>query len=196
MKRLTLVLFLALTLPLTGCALFDSLFMDQQRDDQGRPLFIDEQGLLTPQAVNPATGAAREAAYSGAPSPLAKGAQGAAASLFGPWGAAAGAGVGLLAGLYAALRGKRRVNAERAKAAAWQGGMTLLVSVIEDIKNGRMDTDKNGRVSLAEVRDYVRKRGRDALNPDFISEVVRIVNSTLPEAEKSAALQTAAANLG
>ncbi|MCC6573292.1 MAG: hypothetical protein IT462_05815 [Planctomycetes bacterium] len=191
MKSLRIVflaLVVSLTLLLSGCALLDGLFMDPQRDAQGRPLFVDEQGRLTPEAVNPATGVAREPAYSGAPSPLAAGATGAASTLLGPWGAAAGAGIGLFASVYAALRGKRRIDAERAKSAAWQGGMTLLVGVIEDIKNGRIDADRNGKVSLKEIAAYVSKRGRDAINPDFVAEVVRIVNSTLPEADKSAAL--------
>ncbi|NUO17566.1 MAG: hypothetical protein HUU03_14125, partial [Planctomycetaceae bacterium] len=96
---------------------------------------------------------------------------------------------------YAALRGRRRVSAERAKTAAFSGGMALVVGLLEDLKSGALDADKNGRVSLAEIREYVRRRGKEAINPAFVAEVVRIVTGTFTETEKQRLLEEAAERL-
>ena len=78
---------------------------------------------------------------------------------------------------------------------ASSGGMALLVGVLEDIKTGALDADRNGRISLAEIREYIRKRGKEALKPAFVAEVVRIVTSTLTPSENQRALEEAAAKL-
>lgn len=194
MRHLLLTTLISLCVFLSGCALLDSLMLSRMRDAQGEELYLDRNGKLTREAHD-AQGKPHEPAYSSEPSgavdALAQGAQ----ALGGPWGAAIGGGLGLIAAAYAALRGRRQVNAERAKGAAWQGGMALLVGVLEDIKSGAIDADRNGKISLAEIREYVRKRGKEALKPAFVAEVVRIVTSTLTPTEKQRALEEAAAKL-
>lgn len=189
-----LAALMALCLLLSGCALLDSLMLNRLRDAQGQELFIDREGKLTREAHD-AQGRPHEPAYSSEPGSAVDALAQGAAALGGPWGAAIGGGLGLIAAAYAALRGRRQVNAERAKGAAWQGGMALLVSVLEDIKSGAIDADKNGKISLAEIREYVRRRGKEALKPAFVAEVVRIVTSTLTPTEKQRALEEAATKL-
>lgn len=194
MRHFVLAVLASLCVFLSGCALLDSLMLGRMRNAQGEELYIDREGKLTREAAD-AQGNAHEPAYSSEPSEavsaLAQGAQ----ALGGPWGAAAGAGLGLIAAAYAALRGRRQVNAERAKTEAWQGGMALLVNVLEDIKSGAIDADRNGKISPTEIREYIRKRGKEALKPAFVAEVVRIVTSTLTQTEKQRALEEAAGKL-
>jgi hypothetical protein len=192
MKHTLLVCALALTLG--GCALLDSLMLSRMKNSRGEDLFVDGRGELTTESKD-AGGRENEPAYGSAPGDGVSALSALAQAFGGPWGAAAGAGLGLITAAYAALRGRRQLSAERAKAAAWQGGMALLVSVIEDLKNGAIDADKNGRIKLAEIREYIRKRGKEALKPAFVAEVVRIVTSTLSETEKQRALEEAAAKL-
>lgn len=187
--RLALIALCAACVLISGCALLDGLLLEPRRDEQGRPLFTDENGELTTVPQNPLTGQPHRPAFTGSPSPLAREA---ATALGGPWGALAGAGAGLLASLYAALRGRRRLAAERARSHVWQDGMTLLVKMIEDIKAGRAAARKDGVTSLREIREFVRRRGKDAVHPEFLAEVVRVLNSNLPEADKQAALARAA----
>ncbi|CAG0979985.1 hypothetical protein PLCT2_01845 [Planctomycetaceae bacterium] len=194
MRHFVLAVLVSMCVFLSGCALLDSLMLSRMRNEQGQELYVDREGKLTREAAD-AQGNAHEPAYSSEPSEavgaLAQGAQ----ALGGPWGAAAGAGLGLIAAAYAAMRGRRQVNAARAKTEAWQGGMALLVNVLEDIKTGAIDADRNGKISLKEIREYVRKRGKEALKPAFVAEVVRIVTSTLTPTEKQRALEEAAAKL-
>jgi hypothetical protein len=194
MRHFILVLLVALACFLSGCAMLDSLLLGRMRNEQGQELYLDRDGKLTREAAD-AQGNPNEPAYGSGPSDAVNALAAGANALGGPWGAAAGAGLGLIAAAYAALRGRRQVNAERAKGAAWQGGMSLLVSVLEDVKSGAIDADRNGKISLAEIREYIRKRGKEALKPAFVAEVVRIVTSTLTPTEKQRALEEAAGKL-
>lgn len=194
MRYATLAVLVSLCVFISGCALLDSFMLNRLRDAQGQELYIDREGKLTREAHD-AQGKPHEPAYSSEPSGAVNALAQGAAALGGPWGAAIGGGLGFIAAAYAALRGRRQVSAERAKGAAWQGGMALLVSVLEDIKSGAIDADRNGKISLAEIREYVRRRGKEALKPAFVAEVVRIVTSTLPPTEKQRALEEAAAKL-
>ncbi len=184
-----------LAFSISGCGMLDSLLLGRMRNERGQELFVTAQGQLT-HAGRDANGQENEPAYGSAPSEGVNALMLGAQVLGGPWGAAAGAGLGLIAAAYAALRGRRQVNAERAKTAAWQGGMALLVGVLEDLKNGAIDADRNGRITLKEIREYIRKRGKEALKPAFVAEVVRIVTGTLTQTEKQKALEEAAARLG
>lgn len=194
MRHLLLATLVSLACFLSGCALLDSLLLGRMKNEQGQELFIDRDGKLTRESHD-ARGNPHEPAYTSEPSEAASALAAGAQALGGPWGAAAGAGLGLIAAAYAALRGRRQVSAERVKTAAWQGGMALLVSVLEDIKQGAIDADKNGKISVAEIREYIRKRGKEALKPAFVAEVVRIVTSTITPTEKQRALEEAAAKL-
>ncbi len=194
MRHFILALLVAMACFLSGCALLDSLMLSRMRNEQGQELYVDREGRFTREATD-AQGNPHEPAYGSGPSDAVSALAAGAQALGGPWGAAAGAGLGLIAAAYTALRGRRQVNAERAKGAAWQGGMALLVGVLEDIKSGAIDADRNGKISLAEIREYIRKRGKEALKPAFVAEVVRIVTSTLTPTEKQRALEEAAAKL-
>lgn len=194
MRHFVLVALVSLCVFLSGCALLDSLMLGRMRDPQGQELYVDREGKLTHEAKD-AQGNPNEPAYESGPSDTVNALAAGAQALGGPWGAAIGGGLGLIAAAYAALRGRRQVNAERAKGAAWQGGMALLVGVLEDIKTGALDADRNGKISLAEIREYIRKRGKEALKPAFVAEVVRIVTSTLTPTEKQRALEEAAGKL-
>ncbi len=194
MRHFILAMLVSVCVLLSGCALLDSLMLGRMRDEQGQELYVDRDGKLTREAKD-AHGNPNEPAYGSGPSDAVSALTAGAQALGGPWGAAAGAGLGLIAAAYAALRGRRQVDAERAKSAVWQGGMALLVGVLEDIKTGAIDADKNGKISLAEIREYIRKRGKEALKPAFVAEVVRIVTSTLTPTEKQRALEEAAAKL-
>lgn len=192
MKYATLLLLFALTL--SGCAALDALLLGRMRDAQGQDLFITADGRLTTESHD-SEGRPHEPAFHAGPGEGAQALMQGAAALGGPWGGALGAGLGLLAAAYAALRGRRRVSAERAKTAAFSGGMALVVGLLEDLKSGALDADKNGRVSLAEIREYVRRRGKEAINPAFVAEVVRIVTGTFTETEKQRLLEEAAERL-
>ncbi len=194
MRHFVLVALVSLCVFLSGCALLDSLMLGRMRNAQGQELYLDREGKPTREATD-AQGNPNEPAYESGPSDAVSALAAGAQALGGPWGAAIGSGLGLIAAAYAALRGRRQVNAERAKGAAWQGGMALLVGVLEDIKTGALDADRNGRISLAEIREYIRKRGKEALKPAFVAEVVRIVTSTLTPTEKQRALEEAAGKL-
>lgn len=194
MRHFVLVALVSLCVFLSGCALLDSLMLGRMRNAQGQELYLDREGKPTREATD-AQGNPNEPAYESGPSDAVSALAAGAQALGGPWGAAIGSGLGLIAAAYAALRGRRQVNAERAKGAAWQGGMALLVGVLEDIKTGALDADRNGKISLAEIREYIRKRGKEALKPAFVAEVVRIVTSTLTPTEKQRALEEAAGKL-
>ena len=194
MRHFVLVALVSLCVFFSGCALLDSLMLGRMRNAQGQELYLDREGKPTREATD-AQGNPNEPAYESGPSDTVSALAAGAQALGGPWGAAIGGGLGLIAAAYAALRGRRQVNAERAKGAAWQGGMALLVGVLEDIKTGALDADRNGKISLAEIREYIRKRGKEALKPAFVAEVVRIVTSTLTPTEKQRALEEAAGKL-
>jgi hypothetical protein len=186
MKKLLLCAALSGVLLLSGCA----MFLDQVRNDKGEPLFRHEvSGEVLPESEIPAGQRDNfEPVWSGKPGPVLSTLGAVLGLVGGPWGAVAGTGIAAIAGLSAAALNRRKLNVEKAGKEAAMSGMTLAVSILEDIKSGKVDIDENGKIDAEEIADYIKKRAKDALTPEFFNEVVRIVTSALPEEQKAKAL--------
>lgn len=180
MKTL-LLLMLAATFTLSGCALFDSLLgaEDQQvTNDAGQAVYIDAAGNETTDAVDPETGVANapktERVVTGKNATAVAGWLG----LLGPWGALAGLAVTTASGVYAGYRNARNKGAkqvEYAKAAA-----RFLAGMVEKIKEGdAIDADKNGRVDLDEIKEWVRRQGGKFTDPEYLRQLVIEANAAL-----------------
>lgn len=205
MRNVTMAVLLALTLALSGCALLDSLVGEREVQavtDTGLPIYETPDGALTTETKDPATGAAYTPKMIRLVHPeggTLTGAQGLLGS-FGPWGALAGTLLGAAGGVYARLRNKQRLAAvgatkqAEAQLDATASALTFAVRMVEKIKEGTaLDTDRNGKVDLTEVREWVRAQGGRFANPEFLAEVVRIANASLSPADVTAALKAAAA---
>lgn len=195
-----LLLFLCL-LALPGCALLDSLLGEttvQATDEQGRPLFQDARGEPTTEAVDPTTGLPNPPRTVALVNP--QGAQTAADWLaaLGPWGALAGAITTFAAGAYARARNRQRLREAgmrrqaEAQLDATGSALTFALRMIEKIKQGEaVDANKDGRVSLKEIRAWVRKQGADFADPHYLADLVKIANQSLPSASEREALRGA-----
>lgn len=192
---LIFALFAALSL-LAGCALLDEFFLEPLSTPEGDPLYELEAGgrvELTTSPVDPATGEALPRARSAEPAEGARVLQNSAEALGGPWGGAAGGAVGLLVGLYAALRGRKKLRRERAVREATGGALTVTASVLQDLATGAIDADRNGKVSAAEIGDYIRERiRRYASQPESLERLLGALAGTLSETERRRALEEAA----
>lgn len=196
-----LILLMALlALALAGCAMLDSLLGESETQavaDDGRPLFETPEGALTTAPVDPATGLPNRPRMVRLVDPA--GAQPAAdfAARFGPWGALLGAiGTGA-AGFYARLRNRQRLGEIGLRRQAQQqldetaGALAFTVRLIEKIKTAgpELDGDGDGKVSVAELKHYVRQRGERFKDPHFLAEVVRIANAQMTPAQETAELR-------
>lgn len=179
-------LVLYLSMFMSGCA----MFLDQLKNDKGELMFRNKTTLeVVAESEIPAGRADDfEPVWSGKPGPALSTLGAVLGIVGGPWGAVAASGVAAVAGLGAAVANKRKLNVAAAGQEAAMSGMGLAVSIIEDIKEGKVDLDENGKIDQAEIKAYVAKRAKDALKPEFFEEVVRIITSSLPDAEKKAAL--------
>ena len=205
MRNVMIAVLLALGLTLSGCALLDSLVGEREVQavtDTGLPIYETPDGTLTTETKDPATGAAYTPKMIRLVHPeggTLTGAQGLLGS-FGPWGALAGTLLGAAGGVYARIRNKQRLAAvgatkqAEAQLDATASALTFAVRMVEKIKEGTaLDTDRNEKVDLAEVREWVRAQGGRFANPEFLAEVVRIANASLSPADVTAALKSAAA---
>lgn len=197
------VALMALLMLTSGCALFDSLVGEQDVQavtDDGKPLYEDANGVLTTEAVDPATGQANKPKHIRLVAPSG-GIKAAAdfASQFGPWGALIGAlGTGA-AGLYARFRNKQRLNEIGLKNQAQAqldeaaSALTFVVRLVEKIKSAGPDIDKDadGKVTFQEIKDFVRDRGGKFADPAFLSEVVRIANASLTPSQEAEQIRKA-----
>lgn len=190
-------LLLLCLLALPGCALLDSLLGEttvQATDEHGRPLFEDARGEPTTDAVDAATGLPNPPRTVALVNP--QGAQSATDWLaaLGPWGALAGAITTFAAGAYARARNRQRLREAglrrqaEAQLDATGSALTFALRMIEKIKQGEaVDANKDGRVSLKEVRDWVQKQGASFEDPRYLADLVKIANQSLPsEAERKA----------
>ncbi len=205
MKKMILCLLILLSFPISGCALLDSLVGEKEVQavtDTGLPIYEAQDGTLTTEPKDPKTGADNAPKMIRMVHPeggVLTGAQGLLGS-FGPWGALAGTLLGAAGGVYARLRNKQRLAAVGAQKQAEAqldltgSALTFAIRLVEKIKEGTaLDADRNGKVELAEVREWVRAQGGRFSDPEFLAEVVRIANSSLSPAESAAALKAAAA---
>ncbi len=64
--------------------------------------------------------------------------------------------------------------------------------LIEKIKTAgpELDRDGDGKVSIEEVKQFVRERGSRFADPEFLAQVVRIANASLTPAQEAAELRT------
>lgn len=195
MKNAILILLFSLALLLGGCAFTDRLLLQPKTAPDGTELFIER--TTGEETTNPTgkDGKPNERAYTGAPSGAVTGAS-SLIGLAGPWGAVAGYGMGLVAFLYAALRGKAAINAAKARAAAIKAGLVIVNQVVADWKAGVLDSDRDGVVSLAEIGDYIKAKALKALTPEGIQAIIKIVSdAVMPEPVKAVELEKIAADL-
>ncbi|MCC7509190.1 MAG: hypothetical protein IT464_07425 [Planctomycetes bacterium] len=195
------ILLLLCVLALPGCALLDSLLGEttvQATDEHGRPLFENAQGDPTTDAVDQATGLPNPPRTVALVNP--QGAQSAAdwLALLGPWGALAGAITTFAAGAYARARNRQRLREAgmRRQAEAQLdltgSALTFALRMIERIKQGEaVDANKDGRVSLKEVQQWVRRQGASFADPRYLADLVKIANQSLPSAQERDALRGA-----
>ncbi len=211
MKKVAVIL-LSLTLFLSGCSLLDGFFYEEMRDPVTNEItYVDVEATeALPQEMQDAgqavlvkasdriDGREYEVAYTDSPS-AEYGAVGSVVSgignALGGWGILGTALFGGLFSLYSGIRGKRRLVASEAGRKAALLGAAEIASVLADYNSGKMDTNKNGKVSMAEVGVYLVKRGKSYANPEFVQSIINIVTSSMSESEKQAALEKAAENL-
>lgn len=166
-------------LSLSGCAFTDSLLLKREVDSVGRELYIesaDPEGPLTVDPIGP-DGVPNEPAYSNQPAEAPR----SFATMIGNiWGVGGwtGAGVGVLSTIYAFLRGKRRFNKAKAVGELMAETLAFLIDLINDIKSGKLDTDADGKISIAEIKSYISARGKEALDPAFLDRIVTIVSKS------------------
>jgi hypothetical protein len=186
---------------LCGCALLDSMLGErtvQATDEQGRPLYETPAGELTTDPADLATGLPNAPKQITLVNP--DGARSAVEwlSALGPWGALAGAVTTLAAGIYARARNRQRLNEAGLRRQAEQqldltgSALTFALRMIEKIKQGEaVDANRDGRISLKELKQWVQQQGRNFEDPRYLSELVRIANAALPQTEQQALLRRA-----
>jgi hypothetical protein len=191
MRTFTLALLFVL---LPGCALLDAFLPVREvhaTDDTGAPLYLTPEGETTTAAHAPDGAPHRPLTVALMRPPAAPD----FTALIGPWGALIGGLLAAGAGAYARARNRQRLQETRLRARAEAGlgesaaTLAFLVRLVEKLKAGgpELDTDGDGRVSLAELKAYVRDRGARFKDPAFLAEVVRIAEASMaPEAETAA----------
>lgn len=195
MKNLLLTLLFSVALLLTGCAFTDRLLLSPKTTPDGQELYIERTTGEETTSATGKDGKPNERAYTSAPSGAVTGAS-SLLGLAGPWGAVAGYGMGIVATVYAALRGRAAINAAKARAAAIKAGMVLVNAVVADWKAGVLDTDRDGVVSLAEIGDYIKMKALKSLTPEGIQAILKVISdAVMPEPVKAAELEKIAAEL-
>lgn len=191
---------LAMVMLLSGCALLDDLFLDPLKTEDGEALYVDVAATAAlPDADKQAgkavlvresqlvPGKEYEKAYSDQPSALV-GTIGSISKMIPGWGALSGGILSLLVGGYAGLRGRKSYKAGVAAREAGVLGMGLLAEVIADYSAGKLDEDKDGSIDLGEIGSYLKRKGLEHLNPDFVQKVINVGASGLQTSEKQKAL--------
>ncbi|MCW8134724.1 MAG: hypothetical protein KIT75_03525 [Planctomycetota bacterium] len=188
-ESLLLVCLLAVLLLLSGCALLDGLLGETEthlHNDAGQPLYIDAAGNETTAPVDASTGKPNPPLTIKTVNP--DGAAGAASwlSSFGPWGALLGTLTTFGAGLYARVRNKQRLKEAGARRQAESqldlahSAEKFLVRLIEQIKQGdAVDANKDGKVDLKEIQEWVRRQGGKFTDPAYLQRLVNEANGAL-----------------
>lgn len=176
-------------LVLGGCALLDGLLGEretQARDDTGRPLFENPRGEITHEPVDAATGLPNRPRMVTLVDPDGAGLFSDLLRGFGPWGALAGALTTLGAGVYARGRNRQRLREAGLRQQAEQqldgtkAAAAFAVQMLEHIKEGKaVDCDGNGRVSLEEVKAWVRAQGENFSDPALLQSLVKAAENGL-----------------
>lgn len=181
MRKIVIVLFLAM---LPACALLDSFLPTQQQqatDENGQQLYINEDGRTTTDAVDPKSSKENEpvnVSLLGAPSPQATQWM----QKLGPWGGVAGGLLAILGGVYARVRNRQRLREAGMRRRAEEEldlskqSAEFLARLIEKIKEGQaVDSDADGNVSISEIRAWVKSQGSRFKNPKFLADLVRSI---------------------
>jgi hypothetical protein len=195
MKTFTILMLCAALL--CGCALLDSLLGEQTvhaTDAQGRALYETPDGRTTTDAADPVTGERYKAKEVVLVNPDGAASVAEWLNVLGPWGALAGAATTLAAGVYARVRNRQRLNeAGMRKQAEEQldlsgSALTFALRMIEKIKQGEaVDANRDGRVNLKEIQQWVRQQGVKFEDPGYLAELVKIANGSLPAAKRHGA---------
>lgn len=193
MRKILLCGLVALTLTLSGCATLDNVLLKRAKTPDGKELFVDN--LTHERTTSPvdANGQPNEKAFESVPSD----AVGSVATLFNfipaPWNGVAWAGLSLLVSGYAAVRFKNRSAALKALVAA---GMKVINQVRDDWKDGLLDLDRDGVVTLAEAAEYIKTKGLYMMTPEGIQQILDVITDALmPEDAKAKRLESLAAKL-
>lgn len=174
-ESLLLTGLLAMLLLLSGCALMDSILGAEEQavtNDAGQQLYETPQGDETTDPVDPVTGIANKPitrrVVTGGNANWAAG----LLNLLGPWGALAGAVMTAGTGIYASARNKQRKVSDQ-KAAAAREAAAFLSRMVESIKEGdAVDADKNGKIDVDEIKDWVRRQGGKFADPEYLRKLV------------------------
>lgn len=211
MRKLLLLTLFTVAMFASGCAFLDSLLLEPLRDPEGNQQYVDltatamlpksdrEAGLVVlVDEADMVPGHEYEIAYSDDPSAT-LGTVGSVLGSIPGWGGLAALVAGAAGSFYATIRGKKKLVAATALSNKWAGVAKHGIKVIEAIKNHPWDTDSDGKIELEEIEDgivlIVRALGKDAADPEFLSDVVRALTGSFEESERQKLLESIAAKV-
>lgn len=200
---------LGVSVTLGGCALLDSLMLEPLTFQDGSDAWIDVEAteslpedqrdagaVVLVKGSDRIPGRKYERAYKDESNGLLPGIGNAVGSNFGAWGAIAGPIGGIVAAVYAAIRGRRKFSLAKAGQGLMALALVEFAKTMQDMKDGKIDTDADGKVALNEISAYIAKRGKDSANPEFIKRVVEIALSSMVESDKQKKLEELADEFG
>lgn len=177
------LLLITLIFALPACALLDSFLPTKQQqasDDNGQLLYIDSSGQTTTSINDVITGQPNK--------PLnielleAPPQAGQWTKQLGPWGGVAGGLLALLGGIYARMQNRKRLREAGMRRQAEveldlsKQSAEFLAKLIEQIKEGEaVDLDADGRVSLSEIKMWVRSQGRRFHDPKLLAKLLKTI---------------------
>lgn len=185
MKNFLLVALFSAVMVVSGCAFMDSLILERVKNEDGVEMFTDSDNHLTEDAINPETGEPNQPAYRSATSPEFEAVKNVAANASGPFAPLVIGLLGLFGTGYAAVRGRRKVNGEKIVSDILKRLSTLALKVYSDFKEGIIDVDGDGTISLEEMRRYALESG---VSMDAAVDMLKIAQSGMPPTEMQKAL--------
>lgn len=195
-KNLVAAVALVWVLTLCGCAMLDGLFLKPAKTPSGELAFRDVKAsdAAGKDVIVPAServpGREYEQVFTDQSTGVAEIAGGVLGLIPG-WGQLAAGATSLFAGIYLAIRGRKKLSMATLKGSAMEMGLQFAASVVADFVSGKIDADKDGKVSIDEIKRYVAERAKDALKPEFVTEIIRIFTSSMEPAERQKAVEAA-----
>lgn len=176
MKKIILTVLFATTVFLTGCAALDATLLKPLTNDAGEQMYEDVEASKAagrPVIVADSErvpGKKYELQFTSKPSAQVDILTSLASAFGGPWGSLASGVVGvLISGVYAGIRGKKRLDGEKVKTAAMTEVATFMISLAEDLKSGALDTDETVKYPLKRSKSiYVRKAKKLQTQPSLL----------------------------
>ena len=190
------ILVIVFCVSLAGCSAIDGFLFKPARTQSGELVFEDvaaSKAAGQPVLV-PASERVPGREYAQVFSDESTGVPEVAGGLLGlipGWGVVASGVVSLIGGLVMAARGRRRVNIADMKTGAYAMGLELIANIATAYARGDMDKDGDGKVSLAELKDYALNLAKDLGQPEFVRQVIEIFNAGLVPSERQKALEKA-----